>query len=161
MGIKENNPDQIVIGVVSDTHGVLPESLARALDGVDMIIHAGDFDSPEIYSALEKIAPVKAVRGNMDKHPGVSGFPETEMFEVGGVYIYMIHDILHLDIDLPSAGVNVLIHGHLHVPDIRERQGVLYINPGSPTSPRRGTRTGFVRMTIQNRTAQAEWIPLD
>ena len=160
MSRETEHKDKIVIGVISDTHGDLPEGLARALDGVDMIIHAGDFDSPEIYAEIKKIAPVRAVRGNMDRHPGLSGFPYTEMFEIGGVYIYMIHDILQLDIDLPSADVNVLIHGHLHVPDIRERQGVLYINPGSPTSPRRGSRAGFVRLTIENGSAQAEWISL-
>lgn len=159
--MTESSAEKVIIGVVSDTHGDLPDSLVRALEGVDMIIHAGDFDFPGILTQLEEIAPVKAVRGNMDKHPGLNTLDATLMFEVGGVWIYMIHDILHLDIDPVAAGVQVLIHGHLHVPEVREWQGVLYINPGSPTSPRRGARVGFVRLFIQNGTVQAEWVPLD
>lgn len=158
--MADRETEKIIIGVVSDTHGDLPEDLARALDGVDMIIHAGDFDIPEVFNKLEKIAPVKAVRGNMDKHPSMFALPFDEMFEAGGVWIYILHDLLHLTIDPQAAGVQVLIHGHLHVPEIRQRQGVLYINPGSPTSPRRGSRAGYVRLTIQNQTAQAEWVSL-
>ena len=156
--MKTENTKEIVIGVISDTHGELNPALVEALDGVDLIIHAGDVDTPQILHEIEKIAPVKAVAGNVDLHPGLKDLPRTLMFEVGGVFIYVLHDLLHLDIDLPTAGVNVLIHGHLHVPELRDRQGILYINPGSSTSPRQGSQRGFVRLTIRDHTPSAEWV---
>lgn len=157
---KSSTNNETIIGVISDTHGFLPSSLLQALAGVDMIIHAGDLDTPEILLELEKIAPVKAVAGNTDIHPKLQQLPSTQFFDVGGVLIYIIHDLLHLNIDLPTAGVQVLIHGHLHVPEIQQRNGVLFTNPGSPTSPRRGTKPGYVRLTIQDQMPTAEWIAL-
>jgi putative phosphoesterase len=161
MNSKEYDPEEIVIGVIADTHGLLDPALVKALEGVSLILHAGDFDTPDILPQLETIAPVRAVRGNMDSHPQLANLPATLLLEIGGVSIYVLHDLLRLDIDPSAAGVQVLIHGHLHFPEIRNRQGVLYINPGSPTSPRRGTRSGFVRLTIRGQTPNAKWIPLD
>lgn len=158
---KEQTEEAIVIGVTADTHGTLPQELLDGLAGVNLIIHAGDLDTPEILQNLEKIAPVKVVRGNVDWHPKLRQLPKSLLFDIDGVYIYVLHDLLHLDIDLPSAGVQVLIHGHLHVPEIRQRQGLLYINPGSPASPRQGSKPGFVRLTIQNQVPTAEWVGID
>ena len=158
---KDQTDEAIVIGVTSDTHGRLPQGLLDALSGVDLIIHAGDLDTPEILDELKKIAEVKVVAGNVDWHTGLRHLPKSLMFDVNDVYIYVLHDLLQLDIDLPTAGVQVLIHGHLHVPEIRQRQGVLYINPGSPVSPRQGSKPGFVRLTIQNQTPTAEWVGIE
>jgi len=160
MDAENQTSEKIVVGVTSDTHGFLPPALIQALSGVDLILHAGDLDTPDILQRLEEIAPVKAITGNTDHHPAFNKTPSTQLIEVGGVSIYMIHDLLRLNIDLPAAGVQVLIHGHLHVPEIRQRQDVLYINPGSPSSPRGGSSPGYVKLTIQNQTPQAEWFAL-
>jgi uncharacterized protein len=126
----------VLIGVISDTHGLLrPEALA-ALRGVERILHAGDVGSPEILDRLRNLAPVTAIRGNVDRSAWATALPETELLEVGGMSIYMLHDIAQLDLKPEAAGFRVLIHGHSHQPKMEEKNGVLYFNPGS-AGPRR------------------------
>jgi len=127
---------QQTIGLISDTHGLLRQSAIEALKGVDLIIHAGDIDEPEILDRLNRIAPVYAVLGNMDRHPGLGRLPRFDMIAVGDIYICIIHDQHQLDLDPAAAGCSAVVYGHSHRPAIRKKDGVFYINPGS-AGPRR------------------------
>ena len=125
-----------LVGVISDTHGLVrPEALA-ALRGVEMILHAGDVGGPPVLEALGGVAPVIAVRGNNDKGPWAEGLPPREVVEVGAVSIYMLHDLKEIDLSPSGAGFRVVVSGHSHRPSVEERGGVLYVNPGS-AGPRR------------------------
>ncbi len=126
----------ILIGVISDTHGFLrPEAIA-ALRGSEHVIHAGDVGSPEILETLAAIAPVTAVRGNIDKAAWSRKLPETAVLELGGISIYVLHDLARLDLKPRAAGFSAVVSGHTHVPKQETRDGVLYFNPGS-AGPRR------------------------
>lgn len=124
------------IGVISDTHGLLRPEAVDALRGVSQILHAGDVGAPEVLEGLREIAPVKAVRGNVDLAVWARGLPLNEVVEVGGVSIYMLHILDELDLKPEAAGFGVVIYGHSHVPKSEEKNGVLYFNPGS-AGPRR------------------------
>jgi uncharacterized protein len=125
----------IHIGVISDTHGLLRPQAIRALRGSAHIVHAGDVGAREIVEELKAIAPVTAIRGNIDEG-ACAGLPETELVELGGVSIYVLHDLTKLDLKPEAAKVKVVISGHSHVPKQETRAGVLYFNPGS-AGPRR------------------------
>jgi putative phosphoesterase len=124
------------IGVISDTHGLLRPQALAALQGSSLIIHAGDVGSPDILDALRQIAPVFAVRGNVDKGPWAERLPETEVVQVDGVRLYVLHILDELDLDPLTAGFQAVISGHTHQPKTETKQGVLYFNPGS-AGPRR------------------------
>ena len=121
----------MLVGVISDTHGLLRPEAVAALAGVDHILHAGDMGDPAILDALRNIAPVTAIRGNVDVSGDCARLPETELVELGGVGVYMIHDLGALDLDPVAAGVGVVISGHSHKAKIERKRGVLYFNPGS------------------------------
>ncbi|MFG0318082.1 MAG: metallophosphoesterase family protein [Planctomycetota bacterium JB042] len=124
------------IGVISDTHGLLrPEACAR-LEGVDLIVHAGDIGAPEVIGALETIAPVRAVRGNVDRGDWAAAFPETDLVEAGDHTLYLLHDLGALDLEPRAAGIDVVVSGHSHRPRAETVRDVLYLNPGS-AGPRR------------------------
>lgn len=124
------------VGVISDTHGLLrPEALA-ALAGVDHILHAGDVGDAQTLDALRKIAPVTAIRGNIDGSGPCAALPATDLVELGGTAFYLLHDLKKLDLDPVAAGISVVVSGHSHKPAIESRRGVLYLNPGS-AGPRR------------------------
>jgi putative phosphoesterase len=124
------------VGLISDTHGLLrPEAIAF-LRGCDHIVHGGDIHKPGILEELARIAPVIAVRGNNDKGIWAEALPETELTELGGKLAYVIHDISQIDVDPSAAQIDVVVYGHSHKPSTEERDGVLYINPGS-AGPRR------------------------
>jgi putative phosphoesterase len=124
------------IGVISDTHGLLrPEALA-ALRGSRQIIHAGDIGAAEILEQLSALAPVTAIRGNVDKQAWARTLPQTEVLEVAGISIYILHDLAQLDLKPEAAGFRVVVSGHSHTPKHELRDGVLYFNPGS-AGPRR------------------------
>jgi putative phosphoesterase len=126
----------LIIGVISDTHGLLrPEALA-VLHGSDYIIHAGDIGDPGIITKLNEIAPVTAVRGNIDREPWARKIPATDVLDVGGVLIYVLHNLAELDLKPEAAGFAAVIYGHSHVPKQEMKNGVLYFNPGS-AGPRR------------------------
>ena len=146
----------ILIGVISDTHGLLrPEALA-ALRGSEQIIHAGDVGASEIIDELNAIAPVTAIRGNIDKGAWARQLPETEVVEVGGISIYVLHDLAQLDLKPEAAGFRVVIYGHSHVPKQETRGGVLYFNPGS-AGPRRFKLPVTVgRLTVEGGTVHTE-----
>jgi uncharacterized protein len=124
------------IGVISDTHGLLRPEAEQRLAGVDHIIHAGDIGRPEIIERLRRIAPVIAIRGNVDKGPWAEAYAETETVRLGDYSFYIIHDVHDMQLDPVSRGVDVIISGHSHKPRIETRDGVLYLNPGS-AGPRR------------------------
>jgi uncharacterized protein len=126
----------ILIGVISDTHGLLRPAAIAALRGAEHIIHAGDVGSPEILEKLSAIAPVTAVRGNIDKGEWARKLPKTEVLELGGVSIYILHDFAKLDLNPKAAGFNVVVSGHSHIPEQETLDGVLHFNPGS-AGPRR------------------------
>jgi putative phosphoesterase len=126
----------MLIGVISDTHGLLrPEALA-ALQGSDRIIHAGDVGDPEILDRLSEIAPVTAVRGNVDRESWARNIPETNILEVDGISLYVLHILESLDLKPEAAGISAVIYGHSHAPQQEIKDGVLYFNPGS-AGPRR------------------------
>jgi uncharacterized protein len=122
--------------VISDTHGQLRPEAVAALAGVDHILHAGDVGDAEILDALAKIAPLTAIRGNIDRTGRCAALPATEMVELGGTIFYMLHDLGELDLVPAAAAVGVVVSGHSHRPAIERRTGVLYLNPGS-AGPRR------------------------
>ena len=124
------------IGLISDTHGLLRKEAVEALRGSELIIHAGDVGKPEILEVLKKIAPVVAVRGNVDTEPWAQALPETAVAEAGAVLIYVLHDVKALDLNPAASGFQIVVSGHSHKPGKTERDGVLYINPGS-AGPRR------------------------
>jgi putative phosphoesterase len=124
------------VGVISDTHGLVRKEALAALRGSDIILHAGDIGSPEVLKALESIAPTHAVRGNNDRDEWGRSLPLTEVVELGTHLVYLLHDIADLDVDPAAAGFAAVIYGHSHRPRIEQREGVMYLNPGS-AGPRR------------------------
>ncbi len=130
-------PRTISVGLISDTHGLLrPEALYR-LTGCDFIIHAGDIGDPQILAELGRLAPVTAVRGNIDTAVWARSIPETTELEVGGGRrLYVLHNIADLGVDPAAAGFHAVVYGHSHKPGFRQKDGVLYVNPGS-AGPRR------------------------
>ena len=129
-------PAELVLGVISDTHGLLRPEAIQALRGSDLILHAGDVGSPDILEELRRIAPVKAVRGNVDNSPWCETLPQTEVIEAGGLSLYMLHDLKQLDLNPAAAGFAAVICGHSHAPMNETRNGVLFFNPAS-AGPRR------------------------
>jgi putative phosphoesterase len=135
-GIVARKRSPKVIGLISDTHGLLRPQALAALAGSDLIIHAGDVGDPEILEKLKTIAPVFAVRGNIDTEPWAKALPETEVVEAGDATICVLHDVKALDLDPAAAGFHIVVSGHSHKPARAERGGVLFLNPGS-AGPRR------------------------
>jgi putative phosphoesterase len=119
------------VGLISDTHGLLRPQALEALRGSDHIVHAGDITGPEILAPLAALAPLTVVRGNNDRGAWAAELPETALLQAGAVRIYVIHDLKELAIDPRAEGVRVVVSGHSHKPKVEERDGVLYVNPGS------------------------------
>jgi putative phosphoesterase len=128
--------NELRVGVISDTHGLLRPEVRAYLTGCDYIIHGGDIGDRKILDELEALAPLVAVRGNNDREAWAKRLRETELIRLGGVFVYVIHDLSQLDADFRSAGMRAVVSGHSHKPLIAERAGILYVNPGS-CGPRR------------------------
>jgi len=126
----------MLVGVISDTHGLLRPGALAALAGVEHILHAGDVGNFDFLEQLQEIAPVTAIRGNVDVYGDCAELPATEAIELGGCFVYMVHAIDDLDLDPRAARVDVVVYGHSHQPSAVKREGVLYLNPGS-AGPRR------------------------
>lgn len=124
------------IGVISDTHGLLRPKALTALQGAEHILHAGDVGDPAILDTLRTIAPVTAIRGNIDEGGPCNHLPPTELLELNGRYIYMLHDVKKLDLSPEAASISAVVFGHSHKPLIEHRRNVLFLNPGS-AGPRR------------------------
>jgi putative phosphoesterase len=124
------------VALVSDTHGLLRPEIPRALRGVSLILHMGDVGSPDVLDELQAIAPVRAVRGNVDHGAWARELPETDVVEVFGRNLFLLHNLAELDLDPKAAGIAMVLYGHTHVPKEEEKAGVRYVNPGS-IGPRR------------------------
>ncbi|HEV2764507.1 MAG TPA: metallophosphoesterase family protein, partial [Pyrinomonadaceae bacterium] len=145
-----------VVGVISDTHGLVrPEALA-ALAASDLILHAGDIGNPRVIEELRRVAPVVAVRGNNDRGEWAEEFAETEVVEVCGQFVYVLHDLNELDLSPAAAGFRVVVSGHSHKPSLQERAGVLYLNPGSAGPRRFKLPVSVARLKLENGNARAE-----
>src|SRR5262245_57205482 len=121
---------EILVGVISDTHGLLRPEAVAALKGAELIIHAGDVGAPQVLDALRMLAPTFVVRGNVDKAHWAGALPATAHVEVGGLLFHVLHDIAELDLDPVAVGYAAVIYGHSHQPSIDRRAGVLFLNPG-------------------------------
>ena len=149
------------VGVIADTHGLLRPEAAVALAGSELIVHAGDVGSAEVLDKLREIAPVVAVRGNNDKGAWAVSLPATEVVEIGGVFLYILHDLRELALDLATAKFHVVIAGHSHRPAIDHRDGVMFLNPGS-AGPRRFTLPVAVALLhVHDERVRAEIVELD
>jgi putative phosphoesterase len=149
------------VGVLSDTHGHIPQTAITRLNGTDLIIHAGDIDTPEILTVLKRIAPLVVVRGNMDGGPWALHLPATEAIEVGRVWIYVLHDLGRLDLTPKAAGFRVIVSGHTHRAQLLEKEGTLYLNPGSVSHPRHPSPASMAILNIRDGNAFARFIDLD
>ena len=132
------NAARKLIGVISDTHGLVRPQAIEAMAGADLVLHAGDIGNQEVLDTLNQIAPVIAVRGNNDKGEWAQSLPDWEVVEIGSVSIYMLHDLKQIDISPTADLFQVVVSGHSHKPVVEERRGVIYLNPGS-AGPRRFT----------------------
>ena len=144
------------IGVISDTHGLLRWEAEAALARVDHIIHAGDVGTPEILDRLERIAPLTVVRGNNDKGLWADTLPASAIVDICGRRLYVLHDIAKLDIDPAADGFAAIIAGHSHKPGVSEKNGVLYLNPGSAGPRRFNLPIAVAKMVIDNGAVRAE-----
>jgi putative phosphoesterase len=148
------------IGVISDTHGLLRPQALAALEGVELIIHAGDIGDRRILRKLERLAPVYAVRGNTDRGNWSADLPLTRVVEVGGVHLYVLHELFCLDLDPAAAGLAAVIFGHSHSPYLERKNGVLYLNPGSAGPQRFTLPVTLARLTMQGFSLHPELVEL-
>ena len=148
------------IGLISDTHGLLRPQALHALEGSDLIIHAGDVGDPQILETLKTIAPVFAVRGNVDTEPWALALPETEIVETDPATIYILHDIHALDLDPVAAGFHIIVSGHSHKPARTEHDGVIFLNPGSAGPRRFDLPVTVARLNVSQKPWAVEFIDL-
>ena len=148
------------IGVISDTHGLLRPETLEAIAGCEQIIHAGDVGKEEVLTALRQIAPVTAVRGNVDHGPWAEKLPEEVRLHVSGVTILVLHDSQALNVDPVASGLGVVISGHSHQPSIERQNGVLYLNPGSAGKRRFSLPVTLAKLEIGQAGAEATLVRL-
>lgn len=153
-------PEARLLGVIADTHGLLRPEAVEALEGVDAIVHAGDVDRPGILEPLREIAPVVAVRGNMDRGAWSTALPATEVVEAGPFSIYVLHDLATLDLDPAAAGMDAVVFGHTHRHEARREDGVLYLNPGSAGHRRSGRPATLARLALDGPRPEPELVEL-
>ncbi len=148
------------IGLISDTHGLLRPEAVAALQGCAQIIHAGDIGKPQVLDGLRVIAPLEAIRGNIDTADWAQVLPERLDLSIGGLTLHVLHDLKQLDIDPLAAGVDVVIAGHSHKPKVERRDGVLYVNPGSAGPRRFSLPISLALLELNDGQAQVELISL-
>jgi len=151
----------VLVGVVSDTHGRMHHRTLAALEGVERIVHAGDVGDPCILQVLSTVAPVTAVRGNVDRGELARVLPETEVVELEGVSIYVLHDLAALDLDPVAAGFGVVVSGHTHKARIEWKRDVLYLNPGSCGPRRFRLPITIARLNLEGGCADAKIVTLE
>lgn len=149
------------VGLISDTHGLLRPEAKAFLQGSDYIVHGGDICDPGILEELAALAPVTAVRGNNDRGPWAEHLRESEFLQVGEIFVYAIHDLAQIDIEPSAAGVRVVVSGHSHKPVIEERDGVLYVNPGSSGPRRFKLPIAVGEILVNGRAVSARIVELD
>jgi putative phosphoesterase len=155
-----STPDTLHIGVISDTHGLLRPEALEALRGSDFIVHAGDVGDPAILKILAEIAPVTAVRGNIDREAWAKNIPESNVLEAGGVSLYILHNLAELRLKPEAAQFAGVIYGHSHVPKQETKNGVLYFNPGSAGPRRFDLPVTLGRLVLSPSGLRAEIVPL-
>lgn len=149
-----------IIGLISDTHGLMRHTALAALEGCDLIIHAGDVGKPEVIEQLRAVAPVVAVRGNIDKGAWASRLPLTAVVEAHLAWIYVLHDLQQLDLDPAAAGFHIVVSGHSHKAGRTERGGVMYLNPGSAGPRRFQLPITLARLDLRQSPWRVEFIDL-
>jgi putative phosphoesterase len=148
--------NELLVGVISDTHGLLRPAALRALQGCALIVHAGDVGKLEVLEGLRVVAPVMAVRGNVDRDPWNEDLPPSRVVEAGDVYLYVVHDLNELSIDPAGGGFSAVISGHSHQPSVKERSGVLYLNPGGAGPRRFSLPVSLALLHVRGHALQAE-----
>ena len=147
------------MGIISDTHGLLQPAVIEAFKETDLIIHAGDVGELKILEDLQAIAPVKAVKGNMDMEAWARTLPETKLIKLGSVLLYVIHDVYRIDIKPAKANISAVIHGHTHKPSsIKDQHGVLFLNPGSASHPRFNSLASVALIHVKGKSLTAQFI---
>ncbi|MCX5891060.1 MAG: metallophosphoesterase family protein [Deltaproteobacteria bacterium] len=149
-----------LIGIISDTHGLLRPQAVKALGGVELIIHAGDLGGPEVLARLTAIAPVQAVRGNVDKGDWARPLPRNRVVAVGQVQLYVLHNLYELDLNPGAAGLAAVIYGHSHQPTLERQDGVLYLNPGSAGPRRFSLPVSLALLQVTGDSLKIEFIEL-
>jgi putative phosphoesterase len=149
-----------VVGLIADTHGLLRPEALEALEGVNIIIHAGDVGRAEILETLKGFAPVRAVRGNVDEGAWAKELPRDDLVEVEETGIYVYHGHEELGLDPKAAGCQVVVSGHSHKPEVAEKQGVLYLNPGSAGPKRFKLPVTVMRLYIAGKDLRPELVQL-
>ena len=149
------------IGIISDTHGLLRPEAVEALAGVNYILHAGDVGDIAILETLRSIAPVTAIRGNVDVSGACARLPATEVVELGGCLFYLLHAIQDLDVVPAAAGISAIVYGHSHRAEVQERDGVVYVNPGSAGPKRFQLPVTMARAVVADRQIRVRIVLLD
>ena len=160
MSEKIHGKNNYLIGIISDTHGRLPQSVSMVFKQTDLIIHAGDIGDPEIIDALENIAPTRAVRGNMDMGNWARRLRQNATIKINHHRLYVVHDVYHLDIKTEPDTYQAVIYGHTHRPQVEKQEGVLFVNPGSAVQPRFGYPPSVAMLEIEGDTLKARLIDL-
>lgn len=150
-----------VVGIISDTHGLIRPQALAALAGSEHIVHAGDIGTPDVLEALRAIAPVTAIRGNNDRDLWACRLPDTSAADIAGACLYVLHDVHDLDCDPAAAGLAAVIAGHSHRPGISERQGTLFVNPGSAGPRRFALPIAVARLYVRRGRVRGEVLLLD
>jgi len=149
------------IGIISDTHGLLRPEAVEAFAGVDHILHAGDVGDIAILETLRSIAPVTAIRGNVDVSGACARLPATEVVELGGCLFYLLHAIQDLDVVPAAAGISAIVYGHSHRAEVQERDGVVYVNPGSAGPKRFQLPVTMARAVVADRQIRVRIVSLE
>lgn len=152
--------DKYLVGVISDTHGLMRPEALTALAGADLILHAGDIGRPAVLDALRSIAPVVAVRGNNDREAWAQVFAETEIIKIGEVSLYLLHALQEIALDPAASGFDVVVSGHSHRPSSALREGVLYLNPGSAGARRFKLPVSVALLTVRGKSCRARIVEL-
>jgi len=164
MPLSKKQPSQVqhghLVGVISDTHGLLRPEAIKAFEGVSLIIHAGDIGTPAVLDRLKNIAPVIAVRGNTDEDSWAYRLPLTEVVEIGGISLYVLHDLSKLDLSPAVSCFSAVITGHTHQPAIENKNGLLFLNPGSAGPKRFTLPVSVALLHIRNKSLQPELLSL-
>ena len=151
---------EVLVGIISDTHGLVRPEAVRALKGSELLIHAGDIGNPQMIEQLHEIAPTFVVRGNNDRGAWAADLPVTQVVEVGELLFYVLHEISQLDVDPAVAGFAAVVSGHSHQPSIQFRDGVLYLNPGSAGPRRFSLPVAVARVHVSGRQIRPEIVEL-
>jgi uncharacterized protein len=151
---------EVLVGIISDTHGLVRPEAVRALKGSELLIHAGDIGNPQVIEQLHEIAPTFVVRGNNDRGAWAADLPVTQVVEVGELLFYVLHEISQLDVDPAVAGFAAVVSGHSHQPSIQFRDGVLYLNPGSAGPRRFSLPVAVARVHVSGRQMRPEIVEL-